>query len=235
MRAAVIALVVLSGCDSVEDPSCEGDAGRGEVACYASRIFAARDDSALVPAPADVERYHVRWLAIGRAEPQLARRFPQRYQTPGYQLGITTRHPALIDAWLRQEVLTGDPVVDATLAPLGIDSVGRSHAEDSGTYRFGASYQVMFNERLFDEQLRAIESRLPEPQAYPFDDGTWTWSGETATVDFRFGWGDCFVGCSGYRSLRAVVSDDLRPVVYDLGGDPLPDGLRLSPNTRPAP
>lgn len=235
MRAAAIAILIASGCDSGDELRCDDDSGRGNVACYASRVFAARDPSALVPAEADVERYYVRWLAIGRAEPVLALRSPQRYQTEAYQFGLTTRNPALIDAWLRQEIITGDPVVDATLAPLGIDSVRGSHSEDDGAYRFGATFQVMFNETLFDAQLRAIESRLPDPVSHPFDDGTWLWSGETATIDFHFGWGDCFVGCEGYRDLRAVVSDDLQPVVYDLGGDPLPDYIRLSPSTRPAP
>ncbi len=71
----------------------------------------------------------------------------------------------------------------------------------------------------------------------------WTWNtdtkvgtdGATATVTFSFGWGDCFVACDGFHNLRAVIPADDVATVYDLGGDPLPGGLVLSPNTRPPP
>lgn len=65
------------------------------------------------------------------------------------------------------------------------------------------------------------------------DDGAWAWDGDTARIDFTFGWGDCFVQCTGFRSLRAIVPPQGVATVYDLGGDLLPAGLALAPTTLP--
>jgi len=63
----------------------------------------------------------------------------------------------------------------------------------------------------------------------------WT-QGIVETGDPEFvAWGDCFVACAGYHTLRAIVPADGEATVYDVGGDPLPDHIRLSPNTRPLP
>jgi hypothetical protein len=56
-----------------------------------------------------------------------------------------------------------------------------------------------------------------------------------ATIEFRFGWGDCFVGCAAFRYLQIIVPPTGPATVYDLGGDPLPPWIILSPDTRPPP
>lgn len=58
---------------------------------------------------------------------------------------------------------------------------------------------------------------------------------DTAQIDMKLAWGDCFVACSGYHFLRAIVPPVGEATVYDVGGDPLPPQIQLSPNTHPLP
>lgn len=57
----------------------------------------------------------------------------------------------------------------------------------------------------------------------------------TAIIHYRFGFIDCLPGCAGFRNLLAVVPPDSKATVFDLGGDPLPPNLHLSPDTLPPP
>lgn len=116
----------------------------------------------------------------------------------------------------------------------------------------------VFNPVILDERLRATRSWLPgvhDPSVQDFG-ATWRWIGAPGTdatdatdaddaddaddahaeLDIRVGWGpDCHSGCTWHHEFLAIVPPVGDATVYDLGGDPQPDGWELSPNTRPPP
>jgi hypothetical protein len=157
---------------------------------------------------------------------------------------VMTTNAAVIAAWRHREIVTGDSAFDAVvqqLAPSEVDELsGQPDGPDSYWY-FGLTVRNVYNEDRLNQTLLGFDTWLSEPQQLPRDDGHWSWSGgsasdeATATIDFTFGWGDCFVACDGFHSVRAVVPPTGAAALYNLGGDPLPEGMALSPNTRPLP
>jgi hypothetical protein len=164
----------------------------------------------------------------------------------GSPIPIYTMNPAVIDAWSRRSIETGDIAFDGIIMeltpPRSLDATKTDLG--NGWYLFALKVQGTFNEHLLDERLRAVASHTEEPR-YPYNDnGSWSWQGgitgtgsdsDIAQIDFSFGWGDCFVACDGMRDLRAIVSPDGDAHVYDLGGDPLPENLHLNASTTPWP
>jgi hypothetical protein len=118
-------------------------------------------------------------------------------------------------------------------------------SNESGTYLFSLWVGAVYNEELLAADLAPYDSWFPAPMVQPQDEGTFQWLASegaptgsddaTAYIEFTFGWGDCLAGCFGFHSLRAYVPADAPPTVYDLGGDPLPPGMMLSPSTIPLP
>jgi len=254
MVHALAALVFVCGCGASEPPfSCPSDSfatdgsATPRVACQAAQAFAARDTQGILPMQSEVDRYFGRWLAAVVAEPILDRRVPQRhYVGYGSPIAIYTANPVVIDAWSQGVIETGDSAFDSVIAELPAPRrVGGSKIDfGGGWYLFSIDVRGTFNEALLDARLRTVSSRIDEPKYSYRDDGTWGWQSgaigtgsdmDIAQIDFSFGWGDCFVACSGMHDLRAVVPPDGDAKVYDMGGDPLPDGWQLSPNTQPWP
>jgi len=251
---AALFVTLASACgERTDDFVCPSDMFAAEgsatprVACQAAQAFAARDTVGLVPTQPEVDRYFQRWLATVRAEPILDRRVPQRnYVGYGSPIPIYTMNAVVIDAWSRRSIDTGDSTFDGIIMeltpPRSLD--GSKTDLGNGWYLFALQVQGIFNEQLLDERLRAVTSHTEQPR-YPYNDnGSWSWQsgiagtgsdGDVAQIDFSFGWGDCFVACDGMHDLRAVVPPDGNARVYDLGGDPLPDGWHLSPTTMPWP
>lgn len=228
------------------EPCWDGEQMSNHMGCQAAITFAARDTAGLVATPDEVDRYHERWVRAGEVEPILSNRIPQRYRNVGYpDVGIRTRNQKVIAAWNRADLITGDRAFDTiisqihprTLSPYGGYDIG------DGVYAFTVDVEVLINEELFAQLLLPTMSFVDEPYHNHKDDGTWHWQSassgtgsddDTAVIDFTFGWGDCFVACDGLHDLRAIVpTTGEAAMVYDLGGDPLPQGVQLAPATIP--
>lgn len=211
--------------------------------CYAAQLFAARDTPDLTPPDPFLQEYADRWVRAVEAEPILDGRIPQAYRNvPPSQILIFTTNQSAIDAWIHATIHTGDESIDSIISSLSPYEIGKQFGHPDGmdsVWYFEVGVRTAYNENILNERLRANQAWLSDPQQLPRDDGTWTWTDGMASgdaqVDFRFGWGDCLVACDGFHSLRAVVPKKGPATVYDLGGDPLPTGLSLSPNTKPLP
>lgn len=248
----ITALLALGpGCGDNKRPWCihdDRDAGPWPI-CVPAENFAARDTAMLVPSQEEVERYADRWSRAIDAEPILAGRVPQRFLSGT----VWTRNPKVIAAWTRGVVQTGDTAFDQIFAELRVREIHPFWQQrPDGLYYFSPYIRALFNENVWIDRLAPTDSwpwhpdnHQPWPPASgPYDDGWWTWLDEppgtgqdtsTAQIIFTFGWGDCAVACDGFHSVRAIVPADGAAVVYDLGGDPLPPYLQLSPNTIPLP
>jgi hypothetical protein len=239
-----------AACGDNQAPECPPETGALKAECAAAMLFAARDSSSLVPEQAEIDRYFDRWRHVIDAEPILTFEIPQSHRA--YGVGATsvfTSNAAVIAAWREQPLHTpvrptGDRAFDEIMARLVEPQLQTPLADrENGIVEFVLETPVAFNEELLHAQLLGTSSNLPDPVVYARSDGQWAWvdsSGAgsdeaTAQIDFRFGWGDCFVACDGFRNLRAVVPPNAGATVFDLGGDPLPDFIRLSPNTKPPP
>lgn len=229
--------VLVAACGGSADEQCRY--GHRLDGCYAALYFAARDSEELVPAQSLVDEYFDRWRRTIEAEPILTSRLPQRYRTDPSAPLIYTTNPRVIEAWKEGALRTGDAEFDELVAQLEPQRVHPNWRElDDGSFYFSLVVEAIFNEELLHDRLLALQSWLPDAAQRPRDDGTWSWDGAdlstaTATIVFTFGWGDCLVVCDGFRTLRAVVPTGLKATVYDLGGDPLPPNLQLSPDTIP--
>lgn len=214
--------------------------------CIAAMIFAARDAATPTPAQTDLDRYFQRWSRVVSAEPILSNRAPQRSRGGFAQFELETSNTSVIQSWvstpdIHPAPLTGDPAFDEILTALERPEIQRGGNDTGrGTKLYVVFTSSIFNEELVNSLLVPTSSRLPEPSLGFRDDGTWVWdtggSGDdqsTAFIDFSFGWGDCFVQCDGLHDLRAVVPPEGPVTVFDMGGDPLPPFLSLSPNTLP--
>ncbi len=262
MRGVAIALaaVALTACGDNGSSRCYveiysdvfgGSTNRTTAECDAALRFVARDSPTVTPSQDSVDRYFERWSRVVAAEPILAGRGPQRYRTRTNELvaEITTRNPAVISAFASGPVgidipPTGDTKFDQLMSELVRPQLLQNAQEHDGSFRFAIASSAELNEELLHTRLLEVSSSLPDPyQAYQ-DDGIWTWQGlgpgpgdddATAQIDFSFGWGDCFVSCEGMHDLRAIVPPSGPATVYDMGGDPLPPNLVLSPTTLPPP
>lgn len=243
-------VAVMAGCgDDLTPATVECDTASvavGSIDCLAPRIFAARDSAELIPSDEAVDEYYYRWTSAVAAEQVLEGRIPQRYASRSAMVSFRTTRPTLVEPLTRGELVTGDQEFDSLLAAIGVGSVRHTFIEPDGPYLFSITYTVMFSEALLSDALARLGCEMAEPETYPTDDGRWTWvppsdasqvelEDSTATIDFKFGWGDCFVQCDGFRDLRATVSPDGLAVVQDMGGDELPEYLQLSPTTLPPP
>lgn len=208
----------------------------------------------LVPAQYDVDRYFDRWKRLVEAEPVLNGRYPQRYRDRDFSPSIHTTNSEVIDAWttaapdpstglVHVSLRTGDADFDAIIEQLRPNGLNAFWTNDSGTYNFKIWVDSVYNEELLAADLAGHNAWLNAPEHVAKDDGIFQWLGNleaptgeddaTAYIEFTFGWGDCFSGCMGFHSLRAYVPAATAPTVYDLGGDPLPPGMMLSPDTIP--
>jgi hypothetical protein len=248
LRELILATGVLAACgDNLPERRCVSIEEPGTVTCWAALSFAARDTAELVPTQEEVDRYHDRWRRTVEAEPILEYRLPQRYRTgAGNSTLLFTRNQQVIDAWMVGIIETGDPTFDtiiSELRPVALHPYWKDYGD--GSFYFSLRSHGVSNEELLHERLLATSSWLDDPVYRPQDDGHLTWQsgqpgtgsdGDTAIIEFTFGWGDCLAGCSGFRTLRAFVPPgDVPATVYDMGGDQLPDHLQLSPNTKPWP
>lgn len=212
--------------------------------CYAAQIFASRDSQQIAPPTLDVERYFGRWKRAVIQEPILMGRTPQVYRnSPPSMIQVNTTNELAIEAWSQQIAETGDHSLDVAISQLGDVTIERRYAPDPAPgdpWYFELHESVVYNEEALNTQLMMSSAWLDAATPLPRDDGTWTWldasdGTSTAQIDFTFGWGDCFVACDGFHTMRAVVPEVGEATVYDLGGDPLPDYLHLDPRTRPLP
>ncbi len=245
------------GCGATEQDTCpivvfpDGHAGMlAPVSpnCIVATLFAARDSPELTPSLDQVALYLERWSRAVEAEPILVDRGPQRLRGDApAQFELETSNPAVIASWtsthgIHDAPLTGDASFDEVMGGLVRPELnGGGNDTGRGTKLYGVLTSAIFNEELLHERLLSTSSNLPESFLSYRDNGTWTWdqgprSGSkdaTAQIDFSFGWGDCFVQCDGMHDLRAIVPPDEPARVFDLGGDPLPPFLTLSPDTLP--
>jgi hypothetical protein len=251
LAARAVLAAALSACGD-NRPWCRHDDRFAEPyrICEPAQTFAARDSTTLVPTQEAVELYADRWQRTIEAEPLLYGRGPQRYLNGM----VWTRNPKVIAAWTQGIVKTGDADFDAISSELRIEEIHWFWREVSeGLFYFRPYIQVLFNEDIWIQRLAETYSAPWDPdnpgqQPWPFpegphDNGYWTWLDgskgtnelATAQIDFTFGWGDCVVACDGFHKVRAIVPADGPTIVYDMGGDPLPPWLHLSPNTMPSP
>jgi hypothetical protein len=255
-RRIAFALVVMAASACADDDGdlfCAADdfhawpQSEARFRCQAAVRFAARDTFELVPTQAEVDRYLDYWLRTIRAEPILDGRAPQRHRGHDTPIAIYTSNALVIDAWNRAVLPTGDAAFDAIVSRLHADpqplSPAGGHDNGGGVFLFTLDVHALCNEELVQARLLSTSSRTEDAVEYMQDEGTWLWSNgpgtsdgtDTAVIDFRFGWGDCFSGCRNFHTVQARVPPTGRAIVYDLGGDPLPDGMELSPDTLPPP
>jgi hypothetical protein len=210
--------------------------------CLTSLVLAARDTADLLPSQAEVNRYLDRLRRAAEIEPLVEQQGAQRYRGTSGRITIYTTNPAIVDAWGRSEIHTGDPILDAALKRIGATVF--VPPKDNGPY-FVASLNVgaIFSEEYLATLLSERASWIDEPYVHHRGDIVWTWADgsrtgsddATAQIDASFGWGDCFVSCLGLRYLRAIVPPEGPATVYDMGGDPLPEWITLDPRTKPFP
>jgi hypothetical protein len=224
--------------------------GQGDPACLPALVFAARDTNQLVPAQPEIDRYFDRWRRAVEAEPILSGVVPQvpRLQAPGFISGLRTSNSLVISAWrdattsMRVPV-TGDATFDAIMDELRNPVLVTIDAHQDPIFLFSVVAGVVFSEERLQSRLLLTDSSLQDAGDKGQSDGVWSWldsegtgtDTSTAQIEFRFGFYDCFSGCGGFRYLRAIVPADEPAAVYDLGGDPLPPNIHLSPSTRPLP
>ncbi len=205
--------------------------------CYAGQLFASRDTPAIVPTQPEVERYADRWNRAVQAEPLLISRHPQTYRDdPPSLIDVLTSNSAAIMAWQQQRVVTGDPVFDSIveqLQPTAIERFNSNPGGPGGVWLFALDVPITYSEEHLATALVPTGTTMSDRKVARRDDGRWTWNGDTAQIEFDVGFGDCFVACGTFRHLRAVVPPSGQATVYDLGGDPLPPGVTLSPSTVP--
>lgn len=217
-----------------------GGSSRGAT-CLAAQIFVTRDTASLIPSELDLDRYLDRWSRAATAEPLLLGKVPQRYpDLPGSPL-IYTQNVDVISAWDAGDVSTGVVAFDQIIGELDPIAVARSGRVGDGEDHFLLQERSVFSASLLDTALASTSSMMePVVKKTRAEDGVWIWSAssgtgnddDTAQVDYTFGWGDCFVGCTGLHTLRAIISPS-EAQVFDLGGDPLPNDIQLSPSTQP--
>ncbi len=224
-------------------------------ACLGAMRFAAKHSPTLTPSQEMMDRYWERWARANEAEPAFPENGgPQRYR--GNPSAIHTTNPLVIAALTpvamtpddeptaRRIPVTGDTAFDAIMLDLVVPEIAGAGVDHStGGMIFSLRTGAIFNQELLHTRLLETSSRLPDSLPNPYQpDGIWRWEGlepgegtdeATALIDMQIGWGDCFVTCSGLRNLRAVVPPIGAATVYDLGGDPLPPNITLSPNTVP--
>jgi hypothetical protein len=240
----VVTLTAVVGCgDNTAACAAAWEENDAAGVCYAAQTFAARDSASTVLRVADIERYSERWRLAVEREPILRGRVPQTYRnSPPAIIQINTTNPLVVQAWSKQQVRTGSGDIDPVISELGSVTIEPRYAPDPppGTpWYFEVHETSVYSEERLNDALAAHATWLNDPKSAARDDGVWTWlptagsSDSVAQVDFTFGWGDCFVACSGFHSVRAIVPPDGHATVYDLGGDPLPENLQLDPRTRP--
>ena len=239
----VLACASVGACSSTDPDVCTSEIRTiSSTECVNALLFAARDSETLLPSTAAVAVYATMWTSVVNAEPILRNRVIQRYRDDLPTLLLHTRNTRVMEAWMRSDILTGDPEFDAVIDELAGVS-GLVPARDIGDGVMYRTFKVenIYNEDLLSARLQPTESWLVDAERTYQDDGTWTWTGtpleSTAVLDLQFGWGDCFVGCGGMHFLRAEVTPEGEAVVYDMGGDPVPNTFvgPLSPNTLPPP
>jgi hypothetical protein len=240
----ILSLLAVVGCGD-NTAVCGGNWKDNDPAgiCYAAQTFAARDSASVVLDVDEIERYAEPWRRAVDREPILRGRVPQTYRnTPAAIIQINTTNALVIDAWAKQQVRTGIASFDAVISELGAVTIEPRYAPDpapGSPWYFEVHETSVYSEEQLNDVLAADAAWLNDPMSAARDDGEWTWvrasgsAGSVAQVDFRFGWGDCFVACAGFHSVRAVIQPDGDATVYDLGGDPLPPNLQLDPRTRP--
>lgn len=234
----------LAACGTSTDEVCLNISDIASISCQATLRFAARDCPGLTPDTECVERYYSVWRQVTEVEPLLASRIPQRQRSSDLDAVVTTSNPQIISAWTAGTLLTGVADFDQVISELGpgepFGPFRLGHDNGDGSYYFPVKTLLVFNEEELQRRLIPTGSHLPDPVVQRQDDGRWSWKGsgspygsnsDTADITFSFGWGDCFTGCSFFRTLRAIVSPSMNAVVYDLGGDPLPPYLQLDART----
>jgi hypothetical protein len=177
----------------------------------------------------------------------LRNRAPLRYRGEGLIAVIETSNEMVISSFLSSPThvtvpSTGDGAFDQVMSGfVRPQLIYKGQLTDDGVVTFEVASSAVFNEELVQQLLVPTQSSLPDQYFAHRDDGSWRWSlgppsgsdDATAEIDFSFGWGDCFVSCVGMHKLHAVAPPDGPVTVYDMGGDPLPPDLSLSPHTIP--
>ncbi|MCX5748028.1 MAG: hypothetical protein NT062_36665 [Proteobacteria bacterium] len=205
--------------------------------CGAAQVFAARDVDGIVLTQEFVREYFVRWRAVLVSEPVLKMRWPQVYRNDGGGfVSLYTNNALAKSAWLSGDIATGDAILDGVVAEVSGARLAMAQMLGDGTVFAYIYTDAIYNEERLESILTDVSTHQNPVVMRPQDDGTWTTlSNGDSEIDFRFGWGDCASGCFGFHNLRAVVDSDLHVIVYDMGGDPLPDGLTLADTTQPPP
>jgi hypothetical protein len=243
----------MAACGDGSKASCLATDIVGDVkpGCIGALIFAARDTDSLVPTQSEIDRYHDRWSRAVSAEPLLLHQVPQIHRMDALgQINLTVSNQQIIDAWTgysgsESVPVTGVSEFDDIMSRLMNPHVNHEgYDSGSGIWLYSLTTDSIFNEERLAHAIVPTGVSLPDPVSHPQSEGTWEWESlpvgtgsddSTAIVEFTLGWGDCFSGCIGFRSLRIVAPASEQVIVFDLGGDPLPPDMMLSPDTIPAP
>lgn len=237
--------------DNVETDCSVADLSQIDHRCFAAQVFAARDATGLLVTQSELGRYYERWHRVVEAEPlfDIEPIRPQSYRAigPGATKLLTT-NPRVITSWPADAgpgvplPVTGDAPFDTVMEQLAnVEAFSPLNEIGDGVHSTTIVTTSLFSEEVLHARLQPANTSLPEPEMVPDrQDGSWRWLpavGEDATaeIEIRWGWGDCLAGCAVLHDFRAVVPPTGPVTVYDLGGDPLPPHLQLSPNTRPLP
>jgi hypothetical protein len=244
-RALSIVIVTSGGCGDNQKICTAVFNASYDPACPAAQVFAARDSAFLVPTSRELESYAGRWARVLEVEPlSLLQSFvPERYRdTALLDHTIHTTNPAVISAWQRQVLSTGDAGFDHVLSQLEPVTIAPYYISGDGLSVFTFTSQVIFGEEQFQTSLANTGSGLSPPGNAGRSDGIWQWKSgtggsiydsDTAQIDVRLGWGDCLVGCIYFHKIRFIVPPAGSVDEIDLGGAPFPDGIVLGPAAHP--
>lgn len=244
----MLATLAVAGCgDNIRACTTLVEQGIDPV-CAATQVFVTRDTVMVVPTQAEVARYFDRWLRATEAEPLFGDLLPPRFRSGSihfYETPLDTENHAVIEAWSQGHVVTGDATFDALMAPIGV-ILEPYNSNDGHLYQFYFKATTIFAEEPLQTGLLPTRSHLEDVKNLGRADASWRWidntggatgsDDATASIDVAYGWSDCwFAGCIYFHYARLVVPAVGPVQEYDLGGDPFPPGMSLSPNAHPLP
>ncbi len=201
-------------------PTCDDHFGTRY--CTSATYLALREATTVHIARADVEEAYATLKPAWETFPlvRLAVASNHRFASP-IRADVKSVLPVIDAAWSVGTVKTGDPAIDAMFLGNGANGV----AEGSESY-----YSVYFSEPLNMRLFTPAAATLPGIEVA---DGDYIPQGSdielhrnvgdgSVTATFRYGWGDCALGCDGVHQWVVFLPGDGTATVMDEGGDPLP-------------
>ncbi len=216
--------------------------------CLLARDLLTESSSTLLVSQVALDRYRTRLERALAAEPALAK-VNSRVDWTMFADQLATKEPALSAAWQIGNLSNDNSELAAALQKVDARLLQFDGETAPMSWRIRIDYPRLFSPRLLDAELQKYgvefvkDTYTPAVPAVQFrwPDGAPSDGADDATVEID-AW--ILMETTGFgpagprgpsRKLRAVVSSTMA-TVYDLGGDPFPNGVSiLSSETKPWP